>query len=221
MTKLKKITIYLAVIVCICSLMSVEVKAAETEVENVEINNTTKEFYLDENQKVEVCHEKKTEIAEVGVMKADSETIYRTQDITSFSISEFQKGENVSVGSGTVYLTLYYSIDSSTGAYKYQKLVCRYDIDSSRYRFINVQAGHQAHGQNVSTGAWYATNGYRMKNFSDKVAGTSTETITVNSPFLEYSSIMMNFGISGITTCKLKDNVNGSISNPIRLECVL
>jgi len=221
MTKLRKITMYLMVVVCICSFMSMDVKAVEIESKNTQINNKTKEFYLDENQKVEVNHEKKTEIAESGLMKVNGETVYKTQDITTFSISEFQKGENVRTGSGTVYLTLYYSIDSTTGAYKYQKLVCRYDVDSSRYRFINVQAGYQGHGQNINTGEWYATNGYRMRSFSDKVAGTSTETITVNSPFLQYSSILMNFGISGITTCKLKDNVNGTISNPIRLECIL
>ena len=103
-------------------------------------------------------------------------------------------------------------------------LDCKSDKKSCLNR-VNLETSrttsNQGHGQNINTGEWYATNRYRMRSLSDKVAGTSTETITVNSPFLQYSSILMNFGISGITTCKLKDNVNGTISNPIRLECIL
>lgn len=219
--RFKRITMCFAAVACAFSMMSMDVKAAEFKAENTEITNETKEFYLDENQKVEVSHEKKTEVAELGLMKANGETVYATHDITTFAISEFQKGENVRTGGGTVYLTLYYSIDSSTGAYKYKKLVCKYDIDSSRYRFVNVQGGHQLHGRNASTGAWHETTGYRMRSFSDKLMGTSTETISVNSPFLVYSGININFGMSGITTCKLKDMVNGTVSSPIRLECVL
>lgn len=56
MTKLRKITMYLMVVVCICSFMSMDVKAVEIESKNTQINNKTKEFYLDENQKVEVNH---------------------------------------------------------------------------------------------------------------------------------------------------------------------
>ena len=56
MTKLRKITMYLMVVVCICSFMSMDVKAVEIESKNTQINNKTKEIYLDENQKVEVNH---------------------------------------------------------------------------------------------------------------------------------------------------------------------
>lgn len=201
--------------------VSNNVFASEIDSSSQPKTKLTEEFYLDENQKVIVSHERKTDISNINMLKSNSETLYRTQDITTFSISEFEKGKNTKTGSGTVYITLFYSIDSSTNAYKLKKITFKYDIDSSRYRFVNVQGGYQANGRNVSNGSLYTTNGYRMKTFSDKIAGTSTETLTVNSPFLKYSDILWDFGMSGITTCKLKDMITGTTSNTIRLECVI
>lgn len=196
------------------------------QIEQYSLQTEPSEIYImDGNKRIELYRERNNSAVQCDALSANStkqsEKQYKMEDITTFSISEFEKGVSKTVGGGKVYITLYYSIDETTELYKYNKVEFKYVVNNSRYRFVNVKGGYQARGSYNNGVDFYNTYGYIYKNFSDKLAGTTTERISVNSPYLQLHTMWTLFGMSGITEFKVKDVQTGTVSDLISLECVI
>lgn len=170
------------------------------------LNKDTVTSYSDDGKLAFFENKETTKLATV-----ENQDVYKCENATTFAAVNGHNSRLDYVAGGSVTVAHYYTLDKSNNHFQMLKSTFTYNVSSSRYRFINVKGGYRLEGNKVS-GGHYAP-GYQSRVFDDKLVGSKTETITVNSPILKYSTNTLHFEILTHTTFTVKDMTNGTTWN--------
>lgn len=170
------------------------------------LSEDTVTSYSDDGKLAFFESEETTKLATV-----ENQDVYKSENVTTFAAVNGHNSRLDYVAGGSVTVAHYYTLDKSNNHFQMLKSTFTYDVSSSRYRFTNVKGGYRLEGTRVSGGQY--ASGYQSRTFADKFVGTKTETITVNSPVLKYSTNTLKFEILTHTTFTVKDMTNGTTWN--------